>query len=56
MKKGIKILLGAIIVVVIGFGLLTFINRPISEAAVNEKIKTHLTKVLKKMIRYLAYC
>ncbi|OMF26271.1 serine hydrolase [Paenibacillus sp. FSL H8-0548] len=48
MKKGIKILLGAIIVVVIGFGLLTFINRPISEAAVNEKIKTHLTKVLKK--------
>ncbi|MGO4369743.1 serine hydrolase domain-containing protein [Paenibacillus sp. MCAF20] len=48
MKIAIRVLIGVFLLVVIGFGVLAIMNRPISKEAVNEKIEKHLTKVLKK--------
>lgn len=48
MKLGIRILVGVIILVVIGFGVLAIMNRPISKDAINEKIEKHLTKIVEK--------
>jgi len=48
MRKGIQIAVGIISAVVIGFGVLAFMNRPIPQEAVTEKIEQHLTKVLEK--------
>lgn len=48
MKLAIKILIGLVIVAVIGFGVLTYLNRPISRAAVNEKIEEQLATIVRK--------
>ncbi|MNI19945.1 D-alanyl-D-alanine carboxypeptidase precursor [compost metagenome] len=48
MKIGIRILVGVIILVVIGFGLLAIINRPISKEVVHAKIEKHITEIVDK--------
>lgn len=48
MKKGIKILVVVVVLVVISVGVLAFMNRPISKEAVNEKIEKHITKIVQK--------
>lgn len=48
MKIGIRILVGVVILVVIGYGVLALMNRPITKEIVTEKIEKHLTKVLEK--------
>jgi D-alanyl-D-alanine carboxypeptidase len=48
MKLAIKVVIGIVIAAVIGFGVLTYLNRPISKAAVNDKIERHLEKILRK--------
>lgn len=48
MKIGIGIAVGVIILVAVGYGILAFMNRPIAEKVVTEKIGEHLTKVLEK--------
>lgn len=48
MKIGFKILLGVIIFVLIGFGLLAYLNRPISKDAVKDSLNKHLKKVVDK--------
>ncbi|MGO4537745.1 serine hydrolase [Paenibacillus sp. 2TAB19] len=48
MKIAIRVLIGVVLLVAIGFGVLAIMNRPISKEAFNEKIEKHLTKVLEK--------
>ncbi|UHA75418.1 serine hydrolase domain-containing protein [Paenibacillus sp. 481] len=48
MKLGIIILVGIILLVAIGYGVLAFLNRPISKEVVNEKIKNRIAKIVKK--------
>jgi D-alanyl-D-alanine carboxypeptidase len=48
MRIGIKILVGVIIAVGIGFGVLAVMNRPISEEAVTAKIERHLKSIVEK--------
>ncbi|QTH42700.1 beta-lactamase family protein [Cohnella sp. LGH] len=48
MKKVSRILVCVIVLIGIGFGVLAYMNRPISEEAVNEKIENHLTKIVAK--------
>ncbi|MBH5319425.1 beta-lactamase family protein [Paenibacillus sp. GSMTC-2017] len=48
MKKGLKIVVSIIAVIAVGFGVLIFMNRPISKEKVNEKIEKQLTKLVKK--------
>ncbi len=48
MKLTLRILLGAIVIAVIGFGILSLIYKPLSKEAVYEKIEKHLTKVVNK--------
>ncbi|MDQ6422000.1 serine hydrolase domain-containing protein [Paenibacillus sp. LHD-117] len=48
MKLVIRIVLGFILVAGIGFGVLAYMNRPISKEAVTEKIEQRLTNVLEK--------
>lgn len=50
MKIGIRILVGVIILVVISFGVVAVMNRPIAKEVVTEKIEKHLTKVLEKNV------
>lgn len=42
----LRILVGVIIFVVIGFGVLAFMNRPISKEVVTAKIENHLTELV----------
>lgn len=48
MKIGFKILMGIIIMVIIGFGLLVYMNRPISKEEVNQGIEAHLEKLVEQ--------
>lgn len=48
MKIAIIILVGIILVAGIGFGVLAYMNRPISKEAVTRKIEKHLTKIVEK--------
>ena len=48
MKLRFKILVGIMIFIIIGIGLLNYINRPISKEVVNEKINKHLKNVVDK--------
>jgi D-alanyl-D-alanine carboxypeptidase len=48
MRIAISILVGLISLVVIGFGILAVMNRPISKEAVNRKIEQRLTKIVNK--------
>ncbi|MGR7947406.1 serine hydrolase domain-containing protein [Paenibacillus sp. M.A.Huq-81] len=48
MKAAIGISVGVFILVVIGVGLLAYLNRPITKEAVNKKIEKRLTKILEK--------
>ncbi|WP_141505101.1 serine hydrolase domain-containing protein [Paenibacillus luteus] len=48
MKIGIRIVVGLIVIFIIGFSVLAFMNRPISKEAVNAKIEKHITKVVAK--------
>ncbi len=46
MKLGWKILIGVIVISIIGFGMLLYINRPLSKEVVSEKIQKHLEKLV----------
>lgn len=46
MKLRWKILAGVVLTVIIGFGVLTFMNRPVSEEAVREGIQNHLEELV----------
>ena len=48
MKLRWKILVGIIVIGIIGFGVLAYMNRPISEEAGREKIQNHLEKLVDK--------
>ncbi|GKU78015.1 serine hydrolase [Paenibacillus sp. L3-i20] len=48
MKKVLRIVVGLFVLVAIGFGVLLFMNRPISKEVVNEKIENRLTKIIEK--------
>lgn len=48
MKLAIRILVGVIVLVGIGFGVLAYMNRPISKEAATEKIEKHLIEVVEK--------
>ena len=48
MKLVWKVLVGIIIIGIIGFGILVYLNRPISEEVVNEEIEKHLEKLVDK--------
>jgi D-alanyl-D-alanine carboxypeptidase len=48
MKLAIRILLGVVLVVGTGFGVLAYMNRPISKETVTEKIENQLTKIVEK--------
>ncbi|MHA6481807.1 serine hydrolase domain-containing protein [Paenibacillus sp. strain BS8-2] len=41
-----KIGIGLVLAVVVGFGVLTYLNRPLPQAEVNQKIKKHLEKLV----------
>lgn len=45
MKTGLKILVGIIVLAGIGYGVLAYMNRPISKEAVTEKIEKHITEI-----------
>ncbi len=46
MKLRWKILVGVVVMGIIGFGMLAYMNRPISEEAVREEIQKHLEKLV----------
>lgn len=46
MKTGIRIAVSVVVLLAVGFGLLAFLNRPLSQEAVNEKITQRLSKVV----------
>lgn len=48
MKLAIKIAIGIAIAAVIGFGILTYLNRPLSKAEVNKKIEEQLATIVRK--------
>lgn len=48
MKIAIIIVVGIIVLAGIGFGVLTYMNRPISQEVVTDKIEKHLAKILDK--------
>lgn len=45
-KRGIRILIGVIILAAIGLSILAFMNKPLSKAEVNEKIEEHITGII----------
>lgn len=48
MKIGIRIAVSVVVLLAVGFGLLAFLNRPLSQEAVNEKIDQRLSKIVKR--------
>lgn len=48
MKIAIKIMVGTVLMAAVGFGLLTYMNRPISKEQVNDKIQHHLTSLVRQ--------
>ena len=48
MKAGIRILVGLLVLAGIAFGVLTYMNRPLSEEAVTAAIEKHLAAVVEK--------
>lgn len=48
MKIAIRILVGVIVLFVVGYAVLAYMNRPISKETVNEKIEKHLTEIVEQ--------
>ncbi|MBD8497898.1 serine hydrolase domain-containing protein [Paenibacillus arenosi] len=48
MKIAIRVLIGFLIIVVVGFGVIMILNRPIPEEEVTKKIETHVTDIVEQ--------